>query len=109
MAFMEQQVTRKIQWLQIDGNQGTTFVAAEDVTDSGLKIGESTDDEETLDLYSDYYEGSEIQTVGLIEGYGARLSAPGYMDCTEWSVFKTEAEAQEYLNENYPEDEEETD
>ena len=37
---------------------------------------------------------------------GARLSAPGYLDCTEWSVFDTEQEAEEYLDENYPEDEE---
>lgn len=26
-------------------------------------------------------------------GYGVRLSAPGYLDCTEWEVFDTEAEA----------------
>jgi hypothetical protein len=28
-------------------------------------------------------------------GYGVRLSAPGYLDCTEWEVFETEAEAEE--------------
>ena len=39
-------------------------------------------------------------------GYGARLSAPGYLDCTEWAVFETEDEAREYLEEMYPDDEE---
>ena len=29
--------------------------------------------------------------------YGARLSAPGYLDCTEWEVFDTEQEACSYL------------
>jgi len=31
------------------------------------------------------------------KGYGARLSAPGYLDCTEWEVFDTEQEACSYL------------
>lgn len=34
-------------------------------------------------------------------GYGARLSAPGYMDCTSWSVHKTVAEAAQDLIDNY--------
>ena len=34
-------------------------------------------------------------------GYGARLSAPGYMDCTDWVVFDTEQEAIDYLAETY--------
>jgi hypothetical protein len=34
-------------------------------------------------------------------GYGARLSAPGYMDCTDWVVFDTFEEADEYLAEMY--------
>jgi hypothetical protein len=107
MPFMEQQVTRKLLWLQIDGNHGITFVDAADVADSGLKVDESTDDEDVLEQYEDYYDGTDIQSVGLIEGFGARLSAPGYMDCTDWSVFDAAKEAQEFLDENYPEDEDE--
>ncbi|MCP3885122.1 MAG: hypothetical protein GY700_06540 [Propionibacteriaceae bacterium] len=34
-------------------------------------------------------------------GYGARLSKPGYLDCTEWAVFDTQREAAEYLLETY--------
>lgn len=34
-------------------------------------------------------------------GWGARLSAPGYLDSTEWSLFESEQEAQEYLMEVY--------
>ena len=37
-------------------------------------------------------------------GYGARLSAPGYMDCTDWTVFDTEQGAIDYLAETYLED-----
>jgi len=104
--FMQQQVTRKQDWIQIDGSNGITWIPAEDVAQSGLLVGESTDDYEIVSKYEDYYEG-EIDYVGVVTGYGARLSAPGYMDCTEWTVFDTAQEAQEYLDENYPEDEEE--
>lgn len=35
-------------------------------------------------------------------GIYVRLSAPGYMDCTEWSgPYATEAEAREYLTDSY--------
>jgi hypothetical protein len=35
------------------------------------------------------------------------MSASGYMDCTEWSVFETEAEAVEYLEDYYGDEEDE--
>ena len=33
----------------------------------------------------------------VVEKYGVRLSAPGYLDCTEWTLCATAAEAKEYL------------
>ena len=38
----------------------------------------------------------------------AGLSAPGYLDCTPWSVFETEEEAEQYLAEMFGDDEEES-
>ena len=35
------------------------------------------------------------------EGFGARLDAPGYLDCTEWAVYATFSEAVEGLREMY--------
>ena len=35
-----------------------------------------------------------------IKGYGVRLSAPDYLDCTEWVVFDTLDEAEEYAVDN---------
>lgn len=37
----------------------------------------------------------------IIIGYGARLTAPGYLDCTEWVVFDTVQEAIDYLESMY--------
>jgi viroplasmin and RNaseH domain-containing protein len=62
----------------------------------------------TIDNIRDYVEDTP-ESWENIKGYGARLSAPGYLDCTEWSVFDTAEEAKAYLDENYPEEEDEED
>jgi hypothetical protein len=63
------------------------------------------DRDATIEKIRPYVEGKP-QSWENIKGYGARLSAPGYLDCTEWTVFDTEDEAREYLEEMYPDDEE---
>jgi len=58
---------------------------------------------------ADYIE-NRPETVWSIErrtGFLARMSAPGYMDATEWNLFDSEAEAEEYVRENYQDDDEE--
>ena len=37
----------------------------------------------------------------IVQGYGARMSAPGYLDCTPWVVFEFEPDAKAYLRKNY--------
>jgi len=109
MAFMERQITKKLKWIEIDGGFGTTWVPAVDVPEVVAAVEQfGSESAEAKEAAADYYEGSadRIESVSLCEGYGARLSAPGYMDCTEWSVFETEAEAEKDLEENYPDDEE---
>jgi len=112
MGFMQRQITNKLTWLEIDGTHGLTVVDASDFGKiwSNLAVTPYADMTETeqewiVEDLEDYYEGT-IQDVSLIVGYGARLSAPGYMDCTDWSVFDTPELAQDYLDEYYPEDDE---
>lgn len=65
--------------------------------------------EPTQEDFSDYIEGRVINESAfeLQSGWYARLSAPGYMDCTDWGgPFETEQEALEYLTETYLEDDE---
>jgi hypothetical protein len=40
-------------------------------------------------------------TIDIRDGYLARLSMPGYADCTEWSAFDTYDEAAQYLIDTY--------
>ena len=49
-----------------------------------------------------FIEG-EVISVEVVDGYGARLSMPGYMDCTEWTVFDTPRAAMRFLKEMYDE------
>lgn len=56
---------------------------------------------------TDAFGVEQIHSVQAVFGHGVRLSAPGYLDCTEWSVFDTEEEAVKYLDEMYGDIEEE--
>jgi hypothetical protein len=105
MPFMQKQITSKQNWLLVETTHGTECVPAEQ-----LNI-ETTDTENAIDhplfdTVQTYTEG-EPQSWENKQGYGARLSAPGYMDCTEWSVFDSPEEAEKYLAEMYDEEEEE--
>jgi len=50
--------------------------------------------------FHDYIEG-EYASHEKVEGVGARLSAPGYMDCTEWAVFGSLDEAKQHIEDTY--------
>jgi hypothetical protein len=59
-------------------------------------------------LYHERPDEDEVEFRSThFDKYGARLSAPGYLDCTEWCIFDTKEEAQAYLDETYPDDEDE--
>ncbi len=50
----------------------------------------------------DFLEGDRIAGVERVEGYFGRLSAPGYLDCTEWDgPYATAEEALAALKEQY--------
>ena len=110
--FMQRQITDSQNWLRVETTRGTEFVSIADtslfVRNSETRTHPMSDEdrEETIQKIHQYTEGRP-QSWENIKGYGARLSAPGYLDCTEWTVFDTKQEAETYLDENYPEDEEE--
>ncbi len=112
--FMRHQVTGLQNWLRVETTHGTEFVRIADtslfVRDSETVTHPMSDEDRdaTIEKIRPYVEGKP-QSWENIKGYGARLSAPGYLDCTEWTVFDTEDEAREYLEEMYPDDEPEQD
>jgi hypothetical protein len=108
--FMQRQITGLQNWLRVETTHGTEFVSIADtslfVRDSETLTHPMTDPErsETATKIRQYTDG-EPQSWENVKGYGARLSAPGYLDCTEWAVFDTKEEAETYLYEMYPDDE----
>ena len=107
--FMQRQVTGNENWLRVETRQGTEFIRIADtslfVRNSDCPSQPLTDDEReaTIDNIRDYVEDTP-KSWENIKGYGARLSAPGYLDCTPFVVFDTQEEAEQYLTDEYPED-----
>lgn len=84
-SFMKKQITIKMFWIQIDGSDGIIYYPCDCFN--------------VFTAQNDYESSAEVEEVKTIIGYGARLSAAGYLDCTDWAVFNTEKEAIDYLEE----------
>ena len=111
-SFMQPQIEQGYWWC-VETSNGTESFPGDLYHDECVAVGDTYDadncewfDEVATGLLQ-YCEGKDIQYFQLRKGWGCRLSAPGYMDCTEWSVFDTREAAEGYLKETYPEDEEE--
>lgn len=114
MAFMQPEIIHDL-FLTIETRDGDTVIPADLV--GSLVSGPASMDMDNVPRYvRDLWESAlrpyldshaPIQSVTAKHAYGARLSAPGYMDCTEWALFDSEAEAREYLADTYGDDSEE--
>ena len=88
--MMQPQITESMTWFQVDTPEGIFTYPS----DFGKE-----------DVAREWDVGTE--EIEEVEGHGARLSAPGYLDCTEWAIFDTVEEAREYLVDTYYDDREE--
>lgn len=105
MGHMQNDITAKqYGWSVETSDCGTCFVPGDVVTVPGyLKPGEQIDSDDTVfeslsELLADYVEGRKIESIEVCKGYFARLSAPGYLDCTEWTCYPTIKEARSALS-----------
>jgi len=57
--------------------------------------------EQVFDMFADHVTRDDIE---LEKKWGARMSAPGYLDSTTWALFDTEEEAKEHLMEYFADD-----
>ena len=100
MAFMDAQMTGKEFWYAVDGPMGTEFVP-EDLTgyldlNTLRRVREGSVDGTPL---AGYCENRRPWTIERVYGYGVRSSAPGYMDCTPWTVYHAKRDAVKAYNE----------
>lgn len=103
MKFMEKQLTGREEWAKVEiQSAGTFYIPVEQLCLTLPEwIDRFNDDSKWLlecqTLLEIYLPPGDFLSVEKVKGYGARLSAPGYLDCTDWTVFKTEDEAWNYL------------
>ena len=105
MSYMQPQIRYGL-WVRADFSDGVFFAPADSVSplpSVGCTLREEDAGfDDLLDAVSNMLGGSGVpDSLEVIDGWGARLSAPGYMDCTDWSVFATESEANKFLAEYY--------
>jgi hypothetical protein len=100
---MTPEITDKHTWYEVYGPDGTEWIPSD-------LIGELKDNSVFAFLYgshdippelADYTRNTKFYEISEVKGYGARLSASGYMDCTDWTVHSSVADAKEYLVETY--------
>ena len=107
---MKQQIFEG-KWVEVECIDGTWAIPA--ALDGGEGIGSPNgwDGKYTSKLtnvntfqalalfYEIYCPGRSIISFEIKHGFGARLSAPGYLDSTNWVLFDTVPEALVYLEE----------
>jgi len=92
----------KDRFVCVEGPMGTDYIPIDVWAKQEVKkVLDSIAREQVEDTFTkwmkDYTENSEAWSLSLFHGWGARLSAPGYLDCTEWSVHDSEKDARKYI------------
>ena len=81
----------------VETSMGTEFVP-EDVSGKIVDL----EDEGEWGILCPYLEGKDITSVKRVKGWWSRLSAPGYMDATDWmGAYKTAEEALAAVKDEY--------
>ena len=91
MAFMQPEVVGKEDWAGVETTAGFWWVPFTVLTKTEAESARRGDFEPLLK----YTEGGKVHNdmSSIKNGYGVRLSAPGYMDSTEWEVYGSKKEA----------------
>jgi hypothetical protein len=104
MNFMQPNIVKGL-FLKVETDNGTEAIPSE--------LLKGWDGPVTREMVEQYCEGTPEASGGgenevdarWVYGIFARLSAPGYLDSTDWSgPYDTEVEAQEHLEEMYGEE-----
>jgi hypothetical protein len=107
MSHMQVSISRGT-WIEVEGD-GTEYVPIDytplchktNVTPGWSVQRFYVGFAEAVEAMRDYLEmrPDSIVRISCRVGWGAQLTAPGYLDCTPWTVFDTRAEAEEHARE----------
>ncbi len=95
MAFMNSEVLDKQLWLAVDTAQGIWNIPDDlfNAADIRKILDNPSALYDAIGEYTEAFKPDHIYGAELIRAYGVRLSAAGYMDCTEWEIFTNKREA----------------
>lgn len=99
MSFMEPEILRT-RYYVVSANHGETHFLPVDIEPNAQTNAE-------LQNYVEGKVDDPDDAPEVKDGILARLSAPGYMDCTGWTPYDTIDEAREGLREMYGDDDDE--
>ena len=88
------EITRKIKWIEIESYYGLIYLPWD-------LIQKDDPTWEDIKDYVSIFSENQIWEINIIMGHGVRLSASGYLDCTEWCVFDTVEECIEHVHDAY--------
>lgn len=94
---MEPEVTGREWWVVVDGPNGTESVLASICG----RLPQHASRDRCFKQVQDYCDNRTCWAISERQGYGARLSMPGYLDCTDWIVCQTEQECLDELSRLY--------
>jgi hypothetical protein len=95
MSFMKPEVQKLVMY-HVESNEGDELVPEDVCGDLREKNPNIVWTDGPVFAVSDYTDAKpeEIKSIERKEGYYSRLSAPGYLDCTDWmGPYNTSAEA----------------
>lgn len=95
-THLQPELTERTQWLQIAGDGGIAYIPMDVISLADLAdvpLGEYVTLPECIRQYCPESADSTQGTLTIVTGYGLRLSAPGYLDCTDWDVYTSLREA----------------
>lgn len=109
MSFMQVEVSGPEKWIEVDGPMGSETIpcgVCGELLDYDEFIADGGSDEDYVAAafaeISDYTENRECWTIAEKTGWCGRMSAPGYMDSTEWmGPYDTAAEARRAVIEQF--------
>ena len=95
MSFMQPEVF-KGKGYAVESENGTDYVPSDVCGDLHIRGVHDEDSPRFAELCAAvriYVEGRNIRSIEPVLGWWARLSAPGYLDCTPWGCYSTKREA----------------
>lgn len=104
MSLMQAQITDRKHWIRVDTKRDESVFLEMDVCfhilfpmgvhfDRSAQLIQPGLTPELILPFTEEVLVSSIETIEVVEGYGVRASALGYLDCTAWEFFSSRKEA----------------